>query len=202
VTAISASQAMGFWIKAGGAYAVCQVAAGVATAESGLRTDATNTAGDVGLWQINDANFGGLGVTRDQMLDPLQNAMVAVRMSANGTNWRDWCTCYVGGACPAVLSNMGTPRPGSPAYAAWQEYVTLKTLPSAADRINPYGSAQYGPTPVATPAETAGDWGTPTPQLDQVSLAWGEVQNFHHQWATGTYDLFSKLSSALRGLIT
>lgn len=71
------------------------MASAIALAESGGNPapngSGPNATNDWGLWQIHN---GGPG-----MLDPLANARRAVAMSANGTNWRPWCTAYSDAAC-------------------------------------------------------------------------------------------------------
>jgi hypothetical protein len=70
------------------------MASAVALAESSGNPNAYSRTGDVGLWQINAAAHPGQATT-----DPLANARAAVAISANGTNWRPWCTAYSDAAC-------------------------------------------------------------------------------------------------------
>lgn len=94
-TTYQPSQLQSLWIQAGGAPSAAPMAAAVALAESGGNPapngNGPNATNDWGLWQIHD---GG-----PAMLDPLANARRAVAMSANGTNWRPWCTAYSDAAC-------------------------------------------------------------------------------------------------------
>lgn len=97
MTILSWDQLRNTWIYAGGARDRADIAAAVAMAESGGRSDAThynnNGTVDNGLWQINRP------YTAFSLFDPFTNAKVAIQMSANGTNWRPWCTAYSDAAC-------------------------------------------------------------------------------------------------------
>lgn len=84
----------GFWVRNGGSPALAPIAVGVSSAESGRFADAISPAHDYGLWQINESNFGHLGLDTVSALDPDRNAIAAITMSGNGTNWAAWCTCW------------------------------------------------------------------------------------------------------------
>lgn len=94
-TTYQPSQLQSLWIQAGGAPSAAPMASAIALAESGGNPapngSGPNATNDWGLWQIHN---GG-----PAMLDPLANARRAVAMSANGTNWRPWCTAYSDAAC-------------------------------------------------------------------------------------------------------
>lgn len=89
------------WQQAGGQLVFAPIAAAVAIAESGGRSEAagTNTNGSVdrGLWQIN--NQAHPNVSDQCAADPVCNATAAIAISGNGTNWRAWCTAWSDNAC-------------------------------------------------------------------------------------------------------
>lgn len=93
-TTYQPSELQSLWIRAGGSPAAAPMASAVALAESSGNPNAYSRTGDVGLWQINAAAHPGQATT-----DPLANARAAVAISANGTNWRPWCTAYSDAAC-------------------------------------------------------------------------------------------------------
>lgn len=101
------SQLKQLWTEAGGSASYASMAAAVAMAESGGRSDAvgnnTNGTVDRGLWQINSIH-GSLSST-----DPIANARAAVQISNNGTNWRPWCTVWSNGACGGTFQGEGAP---------------------------------------------------------------------------------------------
>jgi LysM repeat protein len=82
------------WDSVGGRPAAAEMAAAVAMAESSGEPAATNhdTNGSVdrGLWQINSAN-GALSTYSEA-----GNALAAVELSGNGTNWSPWVTYTTG----------------------------------------------------------------------------------------------------------
>lgn len=110
----SYAQLEGLWIQNGGSPAAAPMAAAIAEAESGGRSDVTSPNPDggtnVGPWQI-DTNGVGKGLTVTQLQDPDVNASAAVQGSKNGTNWSDWQT-YANGAYKAFLSTSTTPDTG------------------------------------------------------------------------------------------
>jgi TP901 family phage tail tape measure protein len=85
---------MNLWTRAGGSPGAANLAAAVAMAESGGKTDAVNrnTDGstDRGLWQINSIH-GALST-----FSPSGNARAAVKISSKGTNWHPWVTYNTG----------------------------------------------------------------------------------------------------------
>lgn len=93
------------WIKAGGPAARAPVAAAVAMAESGGRTEVTSANPDggvnVGPWQL-DTKGKGAGKTIAQLQDPLTNAQLAVQGSSGGSDWSAWAT-FGSGAYRAFL---------------------------------------------------------------------------------------------------
>ncbi len=71
------------------------IAVAVAKAESGFRTNATNTAGnahgvDRGLWQIN--SYWHPNVSAACAFSPSCNAKAMANISAKGTKWSPWWT--------------------------------------------------------------------------------------------------------------
>ena len=104
MTHYSYSQLEGLWINAGGSKSLAPVMAAIAEAESGGNSDAYNSSGASGLWQIlgavNPADQGNL-------FSPQTNAKEAVlKYKSQGlTAW----TTYVSGAYKAYLSNSTTP---------------------------------------------------------------------------------------------
>ena len=55
----------------------------VAACESGWRTHVVSPTNDYGLFQIN-------GIHYDATLDPVGNALAALRISGGGYNWQPW----------------------------------------------------------------------------------------------------------------
>jgi TP901 family phage tail tape measure protein len=100
---------MNLWTRAGGSPGAANLAAAVAMAESGGKTNAVNrnTDGSIdrGLWQINSVH-GALST-----FSPFGNARAAVKISSKGTNWHPWVT-YNTGAYRKFLdgSNGGASR--------------------------------------------------------------------------------------------
>lgn len=94
------------------------VAASIALAESGGRTDAQGDVGiqtdkwgpSVGLWQVRSlkADFG-TGRTRDAraLTDPKHNARAMAEISGAGSNWRPW-SVFVSGKYRAHLTDVTT----------------------------------------------------------------------------------------------
>lgn len=83
--AYSYGQLKELWVYAGGSADKADMAAAVATAESGGRPKIVSPAGAIGLWQIMPFNAHGA-----DLRDPVANARRAVEMSGNGVNWRPW----------------------------------------------------------------------------------------------------------------
>lgn len=99
----SYQQIKDLWIMYGGDPAKASVAAAVAMAESGGRSDATNTSNsngsiDRGLFQINSIHGA------NSTYDLATNVRYAIQLSQNGTNWSPW-TVYKSGAYRKYLDN-------------------------------------------------------------------------------------------------
>ncbi|MGA2412678.1 MAG: transglycosylase SLT domain-containing protein [Candidatus Binataceae bacterium] len=71
------------WEANGGSAATANVAACIATHESGGNPGAISPTDDYGLWQIHD---------NPAALNPNTSAAIAVAMSSDGTNWSPWTT--------------------------------------------------------------------------------------------------------------
>ena len=82
------------WIQNGGNLAVADIAAAIAMAESGGKSDASNINSDGsvdrGLWEINSSH-GSLST-----FDPIANVKAAIQLSGNGKNWSPWTTFKTG----------------------------------------------------------------------------------------------------------
>lgn len=68
-----------------------KLAAAIAMAESNGRTaivNSTTREQSVGLWQINMKAHRSY--TLEQLIDPMQNAQAAFKISKGGTNWKPW----------------------------------------------------------------------------------------------------------------
>jgi len=96
------------WIQAGGSATYADMAAAIAMAESGGKSDAfngsnSNGTSDKGLWQINSIHG------KQSTFDPLENAKAAVAISKGGTDWRPWCTAWSNGACGGTFLGEGSP---------------------------------------------------------------------------------------------
>jgi predicted phage tail protein len=103
VTTLTAPQVYALARSAGLDPAQSVIATAVATAESGLRTDAMGDIGlqnatwgpSVGLWQIRSVKAEtGKGTSRDvsRLTDPAFNAKAMAAISGQGTNFRPWST--------------------------------------------------------------------------------------------------------------
>ena len=78
------------WEAAGGNPADAVMAAEIAMAESGGNPNAISPTDDFGLWQINGSN-GALAT-----LSPAGNALSAIVLSDDGSNWNAWTTYHSG----------------------------------------------------------------------------------------------------------
>jgi lysozyme-like protein len=107
VTLYTFGQLEDLWKQAGGNAVYAPMAAAIAMAESGGRSDAvnqnTNGTTDRGLWQINSIH-GPLST-----FDPMANAKAAVSISQNGTTWRPWCTAWSNARCGGTYLGDGAP---------------------------------------------------------------------------------------------
>lgn len=91
----SNGQLRSLWILAGGNPSTAPVAACIAQHESSGSATVTSSNPDggtnVGLWQLDTRGVGS-GYSVAELQNPILNARVAVKGSANGTNWSDWAT--------------------------------------------------------------------------------------------------------------
>ena len=94
MTVLSLGQVAAFMQQAGFPTSAIPQGLGVATAESGLRTDAvsppnSNGTVDRGLWQINSVH----GKDPARLMDPAYNTQVAFELwRSAGNSWRPWST--------------------------------------------------------------------------------------------------------------
>ena len=108
----SYAQLKSLWTQHGGNPLYADLAAAVAIAESGGKSDATNTntngSVDRGLWQINSVHGG------QSTFDPIANAKAAVKISSNGKNWSPWVTFNTGAykkyLSPTTLADTNLPN--------------------------------------------------------------------------------------------
>lgn len=121
------------------------MAAAIATAESQGNPTIQNptNANVVGLWQINTSPDANPEYTIAQMKNPLANAVAAVKISGNGTNWNAWQT-YTSGAYLKYLQNGVTPI-----AATNSTNLTASQIQDIVDAIN------NGNLSTLTPAEHA-----------------------------------------------
>lgn len=107
------------------------VCVAIATAESGLRTDAVghngptsgcpNGSRDRGLWQINDCYHPD--VSDDCAFDANCNARAMYAISSGGHNWRPWSTYNNGAyqqyltAAQVAIANLGLTQQPTGTYA-------------------------------------------------------------------------------------
>jgi hypothetical protein len=148
VTTYSYAQLEQLWINAGGAPSLAPVAAAIAEAESGGRSDANNysdsngqggTQTSWGLWQISDGTHNMPVANID---DPAVNAQAAVAKYKASGGWSPWGT-YTSGAYKAFLSGSTTPDPNVPAGSATASTTALTSgpcvisLPVAGCLLNP-----------------------------------------------------------------
>lgn len=137
------------WTQAGGDVLRGPIAVAVAMAESGGNTTAASSTDDYGLWQINAIHFPGGGPYLVNWADPAVNAGYAIRISANGTDWGAWCTCYADPRRCGSIHPLVAPQPGSPA-AGW-----VGPVLSAIGRVGP-----TLPPPTSGGASIDDVWGT------------------------------------------
>lgn len=164
------------WLANGGAHSAMVIATAVSVAESGGDTDAISPSNDYGLWQINTTNFRALGVNSVTVRDRDVNARCAIRLSGNGNNWADWCTCWVSihncghGYLPAPQVNS----------AAWRD---LSYVAQVLNEAPP----DLGPVPDIS-AENG------------IHYAWSYFQNIIGPFSRQIYNDMSNLNAAIRRL--
>lgn len=107
----SYGQLKSLWNQNGGNPAYADIAAAVAMAESGGKSDAsnTNTNGSIdrGLWQINSVHGP------QSTFDPVANVKSAISISSGGKNWSPWTTFKTGAyrryLSPTTLADSNSP---------------------------------------------------------------------------------------------
>jgi len=136
VATFTRQQIESLWVQAGGKPTASNMASAIALAESGGRSDATNSNDngtvDRGLWQINSIH-GSLST-----FDPLANARAAVSISGNGTNWRPWCTAWSNGRCGGTF--MGTGAPVLKFFGGIASAVTTPNMSLTTDPVGLFGN--------------------------------------------------------------
>lgn len=114
---LTPEQVVLFWLTAGGSGRVLDTVIAVATAESGRRPGAISPDGGYGLFQIQASVWvGALPITRQSLLDPLENARVAVYISRAGANFAAWCTMWADPVRDCGHGQITYPQRGSAAY--------------------------------------------------------------------------------------
>lgn len=114
MTVLSLGQVAAFMQQAGFPATAIPQGLGVATAESGLRTDAvsppnSNGTVDRGLWQINSVH----GKDPARLMDPAYNTQVAFELwRSAGNSWRPWSTFNNGSAHVVNTSYANAAAPG------------------------------------------------------------------------------------------
>lgn len=115
MTTLTYAQLEQLWISNGGNRAAAPIAAAVAMAESGGRSDVTSSNPDggtnVGPWQL-DTRGVGAGYSVAALQNPDTNAKLAIKGSGDGHDWGAWAT-WVSGAYKQFLGGHGIP-PGTP----------------------------------------------------------------------------------------
>lgn len=129
MTTYTYAQLEGLWINNGGSRATAPIAAAIAMAESSGESAVTSSNPDggtnVGPWQL-DTRGVGAGYSVAQLQNPNTNAAIAVKGSANGTDWSDWAT-YASGAYRAFMNNGTTPDANVPGGGAAGAATTAAT---------------------------------------------------------------------------
>jgi hypothetical protein len=165
VTNLGPREIAPYWLSNGGTQGTVVVAVAVALAESGGDPAAVSPSGDYGLWQINAGHQSLAPNLWPRILEPGINADFAVHISSNGSNWRDWVTCYANIAQSGYSSFLAAPEAGS-AAANYLAFVA-----SELGRATPPGQT---PPPYVPPAPV-------TPGRGGMESAWQAVQDWHNQ---------------------
>lgn len=176
MTILPLDEIRNIWLDNGGSSAGANIATGVALAESGGDTRAISPASDYGVWQINAIHFGTVGINSGNWSDPNVNARAAIALSANGSNWAAWCTCWLNPGQDCGHGFLQQPQTGTPAYNEWQ--VVVRTLGA-------------GPIVRAQPSG-------PTGGIAAVHDAWGELQNLFTSYGPTRYN---QLLNAANGIV-
>ena len=101
------------------------LAAAVAMAESGGKTDAFNTEGSYGLFQIDVVYNPSFQSNPSVLFDPTTNAKAAYSISSHGTNFKPWTTYRTG-----LYKQWYTP-PAPPASSFPMSHVALAAAGAA-----------------------------------------------------------------------
>jgi hypothetical protein len=116
VPVLSAADAAGYWLGAGGPKSRIVEWVAIGIGESGLDTNAQSPVGALGVWQIMPFNAGTYGFTPGQLTDPRVNARIAVLMSGGGTNCAAWDSCYRDIQATGRYTFLAWPEAGSADY--------------------------------------------------------------------------------------
>ncbi len=166
------------WVANGGDSRYRAIAAGVGTAESGGYVAAISPSSDYGLWQINSIHFGSVGINANNWEDPNVNARAAIAISANGSNWAPWCTCWTNPGPNCGHGFLPYPQNPSPAYKPWQD----------AQSILGTGRTQIPGT-------------GPISGINDVSSAWNELRNLlgvNGRWQSADYSAIARAIGGMR----
>lgn len=173
-----------YWTAEGGAPGQVTTAVAVALAESAGDDHAISPSYDFGLWQINQVHQFDPGIEWPDILDQWVNARAAIAISGNGSNWRDWATCYAPPAPPPWVSYLAAPQRGSPAYGL------LATVAEA------LGTAAPAPVAPAPPPLVEG----PSSGRAGVEDGWRSFQDWHNAVAPSYAIRLSNLTQRMKGL--
>lgn len=143
MTTYNYAELEGLWIVAGGSSSEAPTAAAIALAESGGDPTIPNGPYVMGLWQINTAPNANPEYTVAQMENPLANAVAAVKISGNGTNWNPWQT-YTNGAYRQFLQSGVSPTMST----AQTNFSTMQFTPAQQTTI--HNAALNGTYPPAS----------------------------------------------------
>lgn len=179
MSVLSIQQLAQLWVNVGGDPANTVDAVAVAEAESGGNTRAVSPAHDYGVWQINEINFAYYHITAAEALEPVRNGMVAVAMSAGGSNWAPWCTAWADPGRNCGHGHLAHPQPGSSAYARIPEVSRVLA-----------GGHYNAPPPVYRG------------NLDSATGDWRTVQRYFQHGAQIQWDNLDKLRTAIRRIRT
>jgi hypothetical protein len=172
---LSIPEVRAIWVRNGGSPALAPIAVGVASAESGRITDNISPSSDYGLWQINSTNFGHLGLDTVSALDPDRNAVAAITMSGNGTNWAAWCTCWQDPFHNCGYGYLPVPQRDTPAWDGLLGAIAVLQ------------SQPFEPAPAVSSTNTTGLIGT-----------WSLVTDFYGSFARRIWADLNGARSAIR----
>lgn len=177
MTVLDAATIGSHWLANGGDPAAVTTAAAVALTQSGGDPALITPAGGYGLWGIGDAWFPTLGLTPVTVLDPDINALAAIAISGNGTDWSPWPTAHPDPAQASTATPIATLDAKSPAGIVAE---------SLGGSVQAEGFTQAAPDP--------------TPNLTQAGVAWASFQQFTYGDAYAYYNALQAYSNGVSGL--